>query len=63
MDDEYAIRFKEEYNLIDYIKISSKTGALFKLSTITKMLFWDESSPSDAVIVTLYFPASPSSRR
>ena len=26
MDDEYAIRFKEGYNLIDYIKISSKTG-------------------------------------
>jgi len=26
VDDVYALEFKEKYNLIDYLKISSKTG-------------------------------------
>ena len=26
VDDDYAVRFKEEYNLFEYLKISSKTG-------------------------------------
>ncbi len=32
VDDSYALRFKEEYNFFEYLKISSKTGENVKLA-------------------------------
>lgn len=36
IDDDYALSFLNEFNLIDYIKISSKTGE--NVSTVFEML-------------------------